>query len=102
MTAATKTTAQVFEDVKTRIDALAKRKLQADSIVLSEQAQLERARAEALELLKTADADELRKMFAEVTAENQRVLAESVAEVERAEQAFAKFDQLNAAAQPSA
>ena len=102
MTTANKTTAQVFEDVKARIDALSKRKIQADSIVLSEKAQLERARKEALELLKTADADELRKMFAEVTAENQRVLAASVAEVEAAERAFAEFDQLNNAAQPTA
>jgi hypothetical protein len=102
MTTANKTTAQVFEDVKTRIDTLSKRKLQADSIVLSEKAQLERARQEAIELLGTADADKLRTMYTEVTAENQRVLAATVAEVEAAEQAFKEFDQLNNAAQPTA
>lgn len=103
MTSANKTPAQLFEDAKQRLNALQQRKTRADSVVLAEQAQLDRARAEAKELLGTASADELRKKYVEVNNENIRLVTELLTEIEAREQAFDEIDRALAAAnQPAA
>jgi len=103
MTSATKTPVQLFEDAKQRLNVLQQRKTRADSVVLAEQAQLDRARAEAQELLGTTSAEELRKKYAEAHSENLRVVTEVLTEIEAREKAFDEIDRALAAAnQPAA
>lgn len=98
MTSANKTPVQLFEEAKQRLNALQQRKTRADSVVLAEQAQLDRARAEAQELLGTTSAEELRKKYTEAHTENLRVVTEVLAEIEARENAFDEIDRALAAA----